>query len=108
MMPASRKDRREHVTRTSRIEWTITGEKPARKAVWHILEPQYHGHIWTACSAVSTPEEKEITTYGFRLDPAQGEALLTALNMAVRWTRGRPLKGKKIPAGMNGYPVSPD
>ena len=92
------KDRWESVTKTSRIEWTITRDKETKtaKAVWYVIEPQYHSHTWTACAAVIEPGADEISTYGYRLEPIHAQALTRALKMATDWITGRRPRGKKI------------
>lgn len=90
----------ERPNKSHRIEWTITRDKETKtsKAVFYILEPEYHSHPWTACAAVITPEGKEISTYACRMEPEHIEAQMKALKMAADWLRGKRLAGKKIPA----------
>lgn len=87
-------------SKSNRIEWTVTREKETKtaKAVFYILEPLYHAHPWTACSAMNTPDVKEISTYAYRLEPEHVEAQMKALKMARDWLTGKRLAGKKIPA----------
>lgn len=90
------KQRRIAHTKANRIEWTVTRDKEIEKAIFYIVEPQYHGHIWTACAAARTSEGQNISTYAFRMDPAQTEALTKALGMASRWAQGKRLSGRVI------------
>ena len=88
----------ERANKSHRIEWTITRDKETKtaKAVFYVLHPMYHAHPWTACSAMSTPEGKEISTYAFRMEPSQAAAQMRALKMASDWLQGKRLAGKKI------------
>ena len=95
------KERYAHTTKTERIEWTITRDKERNesKAVFYILEPQYHAHPWTACGAIRTPSGSLVNTYGHQLEAAQAETMAKAMKMAAKWLSGRRLPGKRIPAG---------
>lgn len=84
------KDKWEHVTKTSRIEWTVTRKESGEQASFYILEPQFHGHPWTACTAFKEPEGHWIHTYEVTmLSPHQSEALIKALQIASKWSQGR-------------------
>jgi hypothetical protein len=95
------KERYAHTTKTERIEWTITRDKERNesKAVFYILEPQYHAHPWTACGAIKTRDGSLINTYGHQLEAEQAVVMAKAMNLAAKWLKGKPLRGKKIPAG---------
>ena len=86
-------------TKSHRIEWTVTRDKETKtaKAVFYVLHPEYHAHPWTACSAMITPDVKEISTYAYRMEPLHAEVQMRALKMASDWLTGKRLAGKKIP-----------
>jgi len=88
-------------TTFQRIEWTVTTDKQedTRKAVFYVLEPDYHAHPWTACTVDCTPYGEKITVYAqTEYEPMHADALSKALTLAVRWAEGKKLKGKKIAA----------
>lgn len=85
----------------TRIEWTITKDKQENtaKAVFYILEPDYHAHPWTACTVDQTPHGEKITIYPQdEYEPSHIDALSKALHLAVRWAEGKKIKAKKIAA----------
>ena len=86
-------------TTFQRIEWVITRDKEENtaKAVFYIIEPEYHAHPWTACTAMQSPYGEKITVYSQdEYEPLHAEALSKALMFAVRWAEGKKIKGKKI------------
>lgn len=99
-MKALTKERYGLETKFSRIEWTVTTDRQenTRKAVFYILEPDFHAHPWTAVTAEQTSYGEKITIYPQEYEPIHAEALSKALQLAVKWAEGKKLKGKKIAA----------
>lgn len=94
------RDKWEHITKTAHIQWTVTHDKvkDEKKATFYVLQPQYHSHPWTACTALIAPAGRLINIFGHQLESDQTEVLARTLSMAAKWLNGRRLQGKKVSA----------